>query len=179
MDTISQESNGSPSYLPVAALIIGLLAGVFAGVALLKVSAINRQLEAQAAVSSRVDALESQVRTAVTSSEGASQRISKVITDTNSAFTKFGEVISNMQADLQKAQESRPAPSTTAGAAPKGAGAAAAPTAGPGEYVVKSGDTGTRIASANGTTIQALTDANPGINWSRLQVGQKIKLPPR
>ena len=175
MDTISQENNGSSSYLPVAALIIGLVAGVLAGVALAKVSAVNRQLEGQSALGARIDGLESQVRQAVTTSEQASQRISKVASDTNNAFNQVGEVINTLRGELAKAQEARPAPAPAAAAATKGG--AATPTAGPGEYVVKSGDTGTRIATSAGISLQALMAANPDVNWNRLHVGQKIKVP--
>jgi LysM repeat protein len=181
MDTISQESNGSSSYLPVAALIVGLIAGVLAGVALAKVSAANQRLEQQAAVSSRVNELETQVRQAVTTSEQASQRISKVASDTNNAFNQVGEVLNQMRGELAKAQETRQAPPPAAKAADTktGGSSGAAPTAGPGEYVVKSGDTGTRIASNTGVSLQALMAANPDVNWNRLHVGQRIRLPAR
>jgi LysM repeat protein len=49
--------------------------------------------------------------------------------------------------------------------------------AGPGEYVVKPGDTGMRIANANGVSIGDLQVVNPGVNWNMLKVGQKLKLP--
>jgi LysM repeat protein len=178
MDTISQESNGSSSYLPVGALIIGLVGAVLAGVALAKVSAVNRQLEAQAALSSRVEGMESQVRQAVSTSEQASQRISKVASDTNNAFNQVGEVINALRGEVAKAQEARPAPPPATATASK-SGSSAAPAAGPGEYVVKSGDTGTRIANGAGVSLQALMAANPGVDWNRLHVGQKINLPAR
>ena len=47
--------------------------------------------------------------------------------------------------------------------------------AGPGEYVVKPGDTGTKIAKATGASLADLEAANPGIDWKRLRIGQKIK----
>jgi LysM repeat protein len=49
--------------------------------------------------------------------------------------------------------------------------------AGPGEYVVKSGDTGVKIARANSVAIGDLQAVNPGVNWNSLKVGQKVKLP--
>lgn len=61
--------------------------------------------------------------------------------------------------------------------APGHTAAAGPAVAGPGEYVVKSGDTGTKIAKANGVSISALTAVNPGVNFSKLKVGQKLKLP--
>ena len=50
--------------------------------------------------------------------------------------------------------------------------------AGPGEYIVKSGDnSGTKIAKNLGVSIQDLQAVNPSVNWSKLAVGQKLKVP--
>lgn len=43
-------------------------------------------------------------------------------------------------------------------------------------YVVKSGDTLTRIAKVHGTTVKALKSAN-GLDGDRLVVGEKLKIP--
>jgi LysM repeat protein len=45
------------------------------------------------------------------------------------------------------------------------------------EYVVKSGDTFTSIASQNNTTVKAMEAANPGVDSRRLKIGQKLVLP--
>lgn len=59
-----------------------------------------------------------------------------------------------------------------------GNGTKAEVVAGPGEYVVKAGDTSLiKIAKANGTTANAIIAVNPGLNPSKLHIGQKIKLP--
>ena len=177
MDTISQEENeGSFSYLPVLALIIGLIAGVLGGVALVKVSAVNKTISEQSALAGRIDALESQVRTAVTAGEEASKRITKVANDTNSAFGQVGEAIGGIRTDVAALQDSltKPAPVAT----PTSSGSdGPAPVAGPDEYVVKSGDTGIKIARNNGVSWGDLQAVNPGVNWNRLGVGQTIKLP--
>jgi len=46
------------------------------------------------------------------------------------------------------------------------------------EYVVKSGDTYSSIAKNYGTTTKAIEAANPGVDPRRLQIGQKLVLPP-
>ncbi len=56
-------------------------------------------------------------------------------------------------------------------------GATAPVVAGAGEYVIKSGDTPRKIAAANGVTVVELMKANPGLDASKLRIGQKIKLP--
>lgn len=45
------------------------------------------------------------------------------------------------------------------------------------QYVIKSGDTLFEVARANGTTVDALEAANPGINPTNLQIGETIKVP--
>jgi LysM repeat protein len=53
------------------------------------------------------------------------------------------------------------------------------PAAGPGEYVVQSGDSGATIARAAGIGLRDLMEANTEVDWNRLRVGQVIKLPRR
>ena len=57
-----------------------------------------------------------------------------------------------------------------------GGASASAPVAAAGEYVVKSGDSLSRIASRNGTTIKALREANH-LTGDKLRIGQKLVLP--
>jgi LysM repeat protein len=49
-------------------------------------------------------------------------------------------------------------------------------TAGP-EYVVVKGDSLWKIAKKNGVTVKAIEAANPGVNPSKLKVGQKLSIP--
>jgi len=176
MDTISQESeSGSFSFLALAALIVGLIAAVLGAVALVKVSALNKTLSEQTAVAGRVDALETQVRTAVTASEAATQRIAKVASDTNAAFTQVGNLIGEVRTGLQdlETKVSTPAPVSVASASNSSSG----PPVPGGNYTIRSGDTGTKIATAAGVSLQDLMRVNPDVNWNRLQVGQVIRLP--
>ncbi len=46
-----------------------------------------------------------------------------------------------------------------------------------GNYTIQSGDTFTKIASQTGVKLQALLDANPGVDPRRLRVGQVITIP--
>lgn len=63
-----------------------------------------------------------------------------------------------------------------AGGSSSGGSSASAPVAAGGEYVVKSGDSLSRIASRNGTTIKALRAAN-NLTGDKLRIGQKLVLP--
>jgi LysM repeat protein len=48
---------------------------------------------------------------------------------------------------------------------------------GSGEYTIAKGDTFSTIAKAKGLTVKAIQAANPGVDSSKLKIGQKIKLP--
>lgn len=67
-------------------------------------------------------------------------------------------------------------PAPTPKAAPTTAAPDAAPTEAAGVYAVKSGDTLTKIAAGNGTTVKAIRAAND-LKTDKLKVGQKLKLP--
>lgn len=45
------------------------------------------------------------------------------------------------------------------------------------EYVVVKGDTYSKIAHDHGTTVKALTAANPGVDPAKLQIGKKLQIP--
>jgi LysM repeat protein len=62
-------------------------------------------------------------------------------------------------------------------AADKKGGKSGPAVAGPGEYVVKAGDGGAKIAKASGVSLSDLQAVNPGVDWTKLKVGQKVKLP--
>ena len=47
------------------------------------------------------------------------------------------------------------------------------------EYVVVKGDSLWKIAKKNGVTLKALEAANPGVDPTKLKVGQKLSIPAR
>lgn len=175
MDTISQENNSSFSYLPVLALIVGLIAGVLGGVALAKVSNVSQELGDQSALATRVDDLETELRKTVVSSEQATNRINKVAADTNTAFQDFSKAFTELRNEVAALKAVAVTPTPVQTAAP--AANAGPAVAGPDEHVVKSGDTGSGIARNAGVSLSALMAVNPNVNWNRLGVGQTIKLP--
>src|SRR6266850_3934961 len=46
------------------------------------------------------------------------------------------------------------------------------------DYVVKSGDTFSHIASNKKVTVKALIETNPGVEPTKMQIGQKLHIPP-
>jgi LysM repeat protein len=169
MDTISRENN---SYLPIAGVLVGVLALVLSGVALAKISSAKKEISAQVEpLSLRIDEAEAQSRNAASSADKAASGINKLASDTQSAFTQVAQELGNIRGEITKVQEAKVVPA-------KGGTKSAGPvTAGPDEYVVKGGDTGYKIATANGVSVADLQAVNPGVSWTALKVGQKIKLP--
>ncbi|HEU5077858.1 MAG TPA: LysM peptidoglycan-binding domain-containing protein [Opitutaceae bacterium] len=173
MDTISRENN---SILPIAGVLVGVLALLLSGVALMKLSTANRSIEGLKESMTKVDSLESEVRNASnaadqakSAADTANRNISSLQSSTQSAFTSVAAELTGLKGDIEKIH------------APKGAAAAkgekAQVVAGEGEYIIKSGDTGAKIARAHGASIEDLKSVNPGVNWNGLKIGQKIKLP--
>lgn len=170
MDTISRENNSS--YLPVAGVIAGVLAIVLAAVALTKISSLGKKVEAQEAQLARIDTIEGEVRNAVSTAEKANAGIATLQRSTQDAFTQVATELGNVRGEITKVQEM-----AKAAPAAKAAKTAGPVVAGDGEYIVKKGDYGTKIAKAHGTTLAALQAVNPGVSLANVKIGQKIKLP--
>jgi LysM repeat protein len=172
MDTISRENN---SVMPLAAVIAGALAFLLAVVALFKLSAAGKEIVAlKEDVNSRVSSMESQVSSAAAAAESARNFGRGLESQVNAAFNEVSSQLGSVRGEVAKIQESLTKPKAAAAG-----GATKAPAvAGPDEYIVKVGDvSGTKIAKANGVSIADLQAVNPGVNWNKLKVGDKIKLP--
>ncbi|MGH7994942.1 MAG: LysM peptidoglycan-binding domain-containing protein, partial [Opitutaceae bacterium] len=121
----------------------------------------------------RIDDIASQASSAATTANQVNAKIDSVVQQTQTAFNGVGATLGNIQSELAKLQE-------RSKEAPMAHGRHHGPViAGPGEYIVKRGDSGMRIARAHGVSLHDLEAVNPGINWKRLRPGEKIKLPER
>ena len=171
MDTISRENN---SMLPMAGVVVGVLALLVGGYAAIKVSSLSKAVSAQEEKVSRVEGVESQVSSLQAAVDKSARDVNSLSRTTQDAFNTVAADLGNIHASITKLEEAqkRPAP-----AAAKSGGSSGPVVAGPDEYVIKSGDTGAKIARAQGFSLPDLMAVNPGVNWSSLKVGQKIKLP--
>jgi len=175
MDTISRENN---SMLPVGAIIVGVIALLLGGYAAITVSKVNRALADQDAKLAKLDQIETTSNAAANAAEKAAKEYQGLRTSTQDAFNLVSDELKRLSGSMVKLEESSKKPgSSPAGNTKKGEKAGEPAVAAPGEYVVKPGDNGTRIANANGVSIGDLTAVNPGVNWNTLKVGQKLKLP--
>jgi len=168
MDTISRENN---SLLPMGGVIIGVIALVVGGVAAFKLSAVNRTLAAQADKVAKIDDIASQVASAAAASDKAAHDIQSLQGSTQAAVNQLGTELATIDEKIKHMEE------THVAHAAKGGSHGEPAVAGPGEYIVKAGDSGAKIARANGCSLSDLTSVNPGISWTHLKVGEKLKLP--
>jgi LysM repeat protein len=168
MDTISRENN---SMLPVGGIIVGAIGLLLGGLALVQISKVNKALSDQQAKFERIDSVEGQISSATTAADRAKNDVAALQRSTQTAFDTVGPELARLAGEITKLQESskRPTSAAKTGGAPV--------VAGPGEYVVASGDTGMKIARAQGISLGDLQAVNPGVEWRNLKVGQKLKLP--
>ena len=168
MDTISRDNN-SGGLLPWAGAILGGIGLLLGGIALAKVSSLG----------TKVGDDKTELTTKIESVEGSANKALRAATDAKTGsdnlqqvvpwIQQAGPVITALQEDV-KALKAK-------GVSTPANGTKGPVTAGKDEYVVKAGDTGSKIATATGFKLPELEAVNPGINWNKLQVNQKLKLP--
>lgn len=191
MDTIARENT---SYLPVAGVIVGVLALVLAGVALAKVSSAKKDFDERiSAQSTKLDEADSKAANALAVADGSKQSLNKLAGEIQAAFATVSTEIGGLRGDLTKVQEvTKPAPKAVAAGTKAAPGTPADKAANPTEktsttgraetsangfYVIRQNDTLAKIAKANGISLSKLQAANPSVDANKLKVGQKIKLP--
>lgn len=171
MDTISRENN---SYLPIAGVAVGVLALALSVGALVSVNKLSKKVpEGLVDSVAKIDVIESEARSATSAAERANSTISSLGRQTNDAFAAAAAQIGEVRGEVEKLKEA----SKSRAPAPGAKSTKGPVVAGPDEYVVKSGDIPSKIAKASGCSTSELQAVNPGVNWSKLHVGQKIKLP--
>lgn len=172
MDTISRENN---SMLPIGAVIVGVLGLIVAGIAVVSVQGVKKSLAEQ---QEKLTSVETAAKDAAASATQASEKVAKNLqvlnTETQRVVTQIGESLSDHAARLVKIEEAAKKPV----AAPGGKKGGEPVVAGPGEYIVKAGDaSGAKIARDHGVSLPDLQAVNPNVNWNKLKIGDKLKMP--
>ncbi|HVW21454.1 MAG TPA: LysM domain-containing protein [Opitutaceae bacterium] len=168
MDTISRENN---SMLPTIGVALGAVALLLAGYAALNLSHVKATLNAHEDKLARMDDIASQASAANQKVTQVQSQLADVAKGANDAFATVSSQIGALQAQVKTLEESHAPRASARG------GKGGPVVAGPGEYVVKPGDTLAKIARTNGCTLSELQQVNPGVNSSHLHIGQKLKLP--
>lgn len=176
MDTLSRDSNGSGSILPLVGVIAGGLALVLSITALFKLSALQKSVAAHDAEIAKIATLESDVRATATKADSDVKSLRAGIQTT---FDQVGAEIGTINAKIAKIEEAQKARA----AAPAAKGGAAAVATGTvdanGNYTVAPGDTLSKISKKFAVRVDAIEAENPGLDPARLKVGQKIRIPKR
>ena len=159
--------------LPVGAAIVGAVALLLGLYATIKVSNLQKVVATHQEKVDKIDGLESQLGSVAGASDKATKDISSLSRTTQEAFNTVAADLANIHASLVKIEEAQKAKPVAGGKAARGE-----VVAGPGEYVVKAGDSFAKIGRAHGGfTPGEVAAVNPGVDSSKLKVGQKIKLP--
>jgi LysM repeat protein len=169
MDTISRENN---SMLPVAGVVVGVIGLLLGGIALVQLSKVKQTVSEHDAKVALVDGIKATADGAAATADKTKADLAALSRSTQDAFNQVGPALTGLREDVTKIQESLKKP-----AAPEGKKGGGPVVAGPGEYVIKAGDTFAKIARSHGCSPADLATVNPGVDSSKLKVGQKIKLP--
>jgi LysM repeat protein len=172
MDTLSRDSNSSGSVLPLVGVIAGALALVLSATALFKLSTLQKTVTAHdEAINTKLPALESSINAASAKTDAD---IKSLRTGIQSALDQVGGEIGTINAKLTKMEEAMKKPAPAAGGK---AGVVTGTVDANGNYSVAPGDTLAKIARKFATKIDTLEAENPGLDPTKLKVGQKIKIP--
>lgn len=182
MDTLSRDSNNSGSILPIAGVIVGGLALVLAIVALVKLSSLQKTVAAQADEVAKIASIETEARSASTAAAKVDADVKALRNGIQAPFDQIGTAIGEIKARITVVEEAQKA---RAAAAPAKGGKAGAAAGGVvtgtvdanGNYAVAPGDTISKIAKKFATKVDAIEAENPGLDPTKLKVGQKIKIP--
>ncbi|MDQ5981013.1 MAG: hypothetical protein QG602_3991 [Verrucomicrobiota bacterium] len=175
MDTLSRDSSSSNSVLPLVGVIAGALGLILAIVALVKLSTVQKMVtahEAEMPKIARIETIEGDLRAATAKTENDLRGLREGV---QNALTQVGEQMGVMRGQITKIEEAQKArsaaPAGKAGAAPTGVLNA------DGTYTVGSGDTFAKIARKFAVKMDAIEAENPGLDPTKLRVGQKIRIP--
>ena len=155
----------------MAGVIVGAIALLLSGAALATKASKTSTEETLTAQTARIDAIETQARDAAAKAVSARSATDQLTADVQKALNNVSISLTQMDSEVKTLKES-------AAKKPAAGGGTTGPVvAGKDEYVVKSGDIGSKIAAATGFSVKAIEAVNPGIDWAKLKVGQKLKLP--
>jgi LysM repeat protein len=179
MDTLSRDSSSaSNNIMPLAGVILGAIALVLGIFTMVKANKVEKAVRAQGDEIARIGTIEQEVRAASSKSETDMRNLRDGVQNAlNQVGTEIGSIRASM-AKMEEQMKARPASAANA----KGGAAAPAPTGvrnADGTYTIAAGDTLAKVATKFGVRLDSILAENPGIEPSRLRVGQKIRIPAR
>ena len=172
-DSINSGSdNKLPLFVGIGAIAVAVLALALAVKAKSDAKALDLKLaDAQATITSLQGEIGA-VRNSAAKAADIAAVDAKVEEFKTAVTTNLNGVVEQLNAQKKVLEAVKTSPKATGTT-----GGTATVTAGPGEYVVKSGDTPRKIAASAGVSVTELLKANPGLDPKKMHVGQKLKLP--
>ena len=180
MDVDSSSKSGPSTMVPIAIGLLGVLLGAIA---------LFMSISNGSSATNKINDLSARVDDASTKATNASQALQdldgkvKLNTDTITGLHNSVQDFITQATGVLTKQNQEIADLTARGgsktaAASKGAKGAASENSGPGgSHTVASGETFSTIARKYGVSVAAIEAANPGVESSKLKIGQKINLP--
>ncbi len=171
MDTLSRDSSSSGSVLPLVGVIAGALALVLSATALFKLSTVQKAVNAhEEAINTRIPAVEALVNEKAAKAENdvrvLREGVQKALTDVGTEFGSVNAKIAKLEESMKKPAPAAARPGVVTGTVDAN-----------GNYSVAPGDTLAKIARKFATRIDAIEAENPGLDPTKLKVGQKIRIP--
>ena len=160
-DSISPSS--SESKLPLIVGILGFALGA-AGLVLGLKAKSAAQLAGEDALAAKTSVAELGAALAAKANSADVQAIAADLAATKQSTEANEKALAEQIASLQKVA-----------AKPAAANGKAATPPGPGEHAVAKGETLSGIAKKAGISLKALQDLNPGVDATKLRIGQKLK----
>ena len=158
----------------MAGVILGGLGLVLGAIAFVQIYKVNKSVAEHEAKIATIDSVKATADQAQASANQALDKNKILFESVQKAINEqISPALISLREDVTKIQEASKKPVPVAGKA--GAGGPVVP--GPGEYVIKPKDTFAVIGRAHGVSAQDIAAVNPGVDSSKLKVGQKIKLP--
>ncbi len=179
MDTLSHDSNSSGNVLTYVGIGAGVLALILSGVALAKLSTLQKTVTAHEAEIPRIASVEGDVRAATAATTKMEGDMKGLREGVQNALNQVGEQLGAINAKLAKVEEAQKAKPVPVAAAPGGK-PGAAPTGvlnADGTYSIAPGDTLAKVARKFAIKRDAIEAENPGLDPTKLKVGQKIRIP--
>ena len=171
MDTLSRDSNSSSSVLPLVGVIAGGLAVILSATALFKLSTLQKTVIAHQDAVDKVPALQASVDATASKTE---TDIRALRTGVQGALDSVGNEIGAIKAKVSIIEEAMKKPAAAAAGKP---GVVTGTVDANGNYLVAPGDTLSKIAKKFATRIDTIEAENPGLDPTKLKVGQKIRIP--
>ncbi|MEM8868353.1 MAG: LysM peptidoglycan-binding domain-containing protein [Verrucomicrobiota bacterium] len=145
-----------------------------------KISSLSARIEELAIQSDELTKTVNRVKAYGNQSEQAIKQLAGELNTNRKQIVKTAEKLNELAANGFRpaaSSASTPATTTTSTQSSTTAQPESASSGGVRVYTIEAGDYFSKIATKTGVSLQALIDANPGVDSRRLQIGQQINIP--